>query len=159
MSRRDRRRRVRAALFETCRRSPPINPVDAYIGGRLRRTRIFRNLTRHELATGIGATEQEVEAFESGMARIDAYSVRRIGRVLNVLPSFFLRRSSRDLLNRIETKPSPARREASNPSLDGPEGERVREIFESINSSRIRELLVDLMLVITTSESSGRSIM
>jgi transcriptional regulator with XRE-family HTH domain len=142
--------RIRAALPEPCR-SIPLDPIDVHIGSRLRRTRIFRELTRYDLARGIGATEREVEAFESGATRIDAQQVREIGRVLRVRPSFFRSGSS----NVAERTASPGS-ESQRPSVGGSASERVVEIFESINNPSIRKLLVDLMLVITASEASGR---
>jgi transcriptional regulator with XRE-family HTH domain len=142
--------RIRAALLRQPCPSIPLDPVDVHIGGRLRRTRIFRDLTRSDLARGIGATEREVEAFESGATRIDAQQVRKIGRVLRVRPSFFLRTGPSNV---AEPTASP-RPESQVPSASA--SERVVEIFESINSPSIRKLLVDLMLVITASEASGR---
>jgi transcriptional regulator with XRE-family HTH domain len=142
--------RIRAALLRQPCPSIPLDPVDVHIGGRLRRTRIFRDLTRSDLARGIGATEREVEAFESGVMRIDAQQVRKIGRVLRVRPSFFLRTGPSNV---AEPTASP-RPESQVPSASA--SERVVEIFESINSPSIRKLLVDLMLVITASEASGR---
>jgi transcriptional regulator with XRE-family HTH domain len=142
--------RIRAALLRQPCPSIPLDPVDVHIGGRLRRTRIFRDLTRSDLARGIGATEREVEAFESGVMRIDAQQVRKIGRVLRVRPSFFLRTGPSNV---AEPTASP-RPESQAPSASA--SERVVEIFESINSPSIRKLLVDLMLVITASEASGR---
>jgi transcriptional regulator with XRE-family HTH domain len=139
--------RIRAALREA-----PLDPLDIHIGGRLRRTRMFRDLTRYDLARGIGATEREVEAFESGATRIDAEQVRKIGRILRVRPSFFLRSGPSD---GAEATASP-RRELRERSVGGSASERVAEIFESINNPSIRKLLVDLMLVITASEVSGR---
>ena len=83
------------------------DPTDVQIGSRLRRTRIFRDLTRRELARRIGATEREVEAFESGAMPIDAQQVRKISRVLDVRPSFFLRGSGRGVSDAEEpTEPS-----------------------------------------------------
>jgi transcriptional regulator with XRE-family HTH domain len=142
--------RIRAALLRQPCPSIPLDPVDVHIGGRLRRTRIFRDLTRSDLARGIGATEREVEALESGVMRIDAQQVRKIGRVLRVRPSFFLRTGPSNV---AEPTASP-RPESQVPSASA--SERVVEIFESINSPSIRKLLVDLMLVITASEASGR---
>ena len=86
--------RVRAALREPYN-SILFDPTDVQIGSRLRRTRIFRDLTQRELARRIGATEREVEALESGAMPIDAQQVRKISRVLDVRPSFFLRGSAR----------------------------------------------------------------
>jgi transcriptional regulator with XRE-family HTH domain len=143
--------RIRAALREPCN-SIPLDPMDIHIGGRLRRTRIFRDLTRYDLARGIGATEREVEAFESGATRIDAEQIRKIGRVLHVRSSFFLRSGPSDV---VEPTAS-TRRELQELTVGGSASERVVQIFESINSPSIRKLLVDLMLVITASEVSGR---
>jgi transcriptional regulator with XRE-family HTH domain len=146
--------RIRAAPREPCH-SIPLDPMDVHIGGRLRRTRIFRELTRCDLARGIGATEREVEAFESGATRIGAEQIRKIGRVLHVRASFFLRSGPSDV---VAPAASPGR-ESEEPSVGGSASERVVKIFESINSPSIRKLLVDLMLVITASEVSGRHLM
>jgi transcriptional regulator with XRE-family HTH domain len=143
--------RIRAALREPCV-SIPLDPMDIHIGGRLRRTRIFRDLTRYDLARGIGATELEVEAFESGATRIDAEQVRKIGRVLRVRPSFFLRSGPSAAVEPMASR----RHESRGLSIGGSASERVVQIFESINNPSIRKLLVDLMLVITASEVSGR---
>jgi len=150
--------RVRAALPEPCD-SIPADPTDILVGSRVRRTRIFRDLTRRQLALRIGATERQVEAFESGETRIDADQVRLIGRVLAVRPSFFVQQSASDPWDAAEpTEPSPGR-EPPGFSLDGSAGERIKEIFESIINPRTRQLLVDLMLVITASEAGGRRLM
>jgi len=150
--------RVRAALREPYD-SILFDPTDVQIGSRLRRTRIFRDLTQRELARRIGATEREVEALESGAMPIDAQQVRKISLVLDVRPSFFLRGSARGVSDAEEPTESFARCEPPEPSVGGSAGERVREIFESISSPRIRKLLVDLMLVITASEDGGRHLM
>jgi transcriptional regulator with XRE-family HTH domain len=150
--------RVRAALRGPCN---PIllDPIGVQIGSRLRRTRIFRDLTRRELARRIGATEREVEAFESGAMPIDAQQVGKISRALDVRPSFLLPGSARGVSDAEEpTEPSQSY-EPPEPCVGGAAGERVREIFESISSPRIRKMLVDLMLVITASEDSGRHLM
>jgi hypothetical protein len=101
-----------------------------------------------------------VEAFESGAMPIDAQQVRKISRALDVRPSFLLPGSARGVSDAEEpTEPSQSY-EPPEPCVGGAAaGERVREIFESISSPRIRKMLVDLMLVITASEDSGRHLM
>jgi transcriptional regulator with XRE-family HTH domain len=150
--------RVRAALREPCD-TIPFDPTDVQIGSRLRRTRIFRDLTQCELARRIGATEREVEAFESGATPIDAWQALKISRVLDVRPSFFLPGSARGVSDAEELMEPSARGEPPEPCVGGAAGERVREIYESISSPKIRKLLVDLMLVITASEHGGRHLM
>ena len=90
---------------------------------------------------------------------IDAQQVRKISLALDVRPSFLLPGSARGVSEAEEpTEPSQSY-EPREPRVGGAAGERVREIFDSISSPRIRELLVDLMLVITASEDSGRHLM
>ena len=153
-----RRLGVREALVGPCD-ATPLDPVDVLVGSRLRRTRMFREISRRQLARRIGATERQVEAFESGATRIDAYQVRKIGRALAVRPSFLLQPAPRDPWDLPESAAPSPKSEARELPVDGSAAERVQAIFESIANPRIRQLLVDLMLVITAGENGGRRLM
>jgi transcriptional regulator with XRE-family HTH domain len=148
--------RVRTAPPEDGNAAARPDPIDVHVGDRLRRTRIFRNVSRRELARRIGATERQVRAFESGAARIDADQLESIGRVLDMSRSFLFRPSRRgrsDAAEAIDFSPRIAA------PADESSGERAKQIFESIGDARVRRLLVDLMLTITAVEPGGRRLM
>jgi transcriptional regulator with XRE-family HTH domain len=63
--------------------------IDRVIGSRLRVKRISMGLDKETLAERIGATEQCIDEFESGTARIGADAMRSFCDALNVRPGYF----------------------------------------------------------------------
>ncbi|MBB4201086.1 transcriptional regulator with XRE-family HTH domain [Rhodoblastus sphagnicola] len=63
--------------------------IDCVIGSRLRTQRLLADLETTTLANQIGVTEQRLEEFEAGVARIDAETMRLICHVLNLQVSYF----------------------------------------------------------------------
>jgi transcriptional regulator with XRE-family HTH domain len=67
----------------------PPNPVDIYIGRRVRMRRIEMNMSREFLGEQIGLTFQQIQKYEKGTNRIGATRIQEIGKVLEVPASFF----------------------------------------------------------------------
>ena len=124
--------------------------IDRHVGVRIARTREFRGLSRETLAAALCVSIARVAAYEGGSARIDARTLREIGRILNVRPSFFLRGLAGNLEPLARPNENAAvggHAEAAEPSLRS-----VIDIFESIQSRTTRQMLLDLMVVITSAE-------
>jgi transcriptional regulator with XRE-family HTH domain len=69
-------------------REPP-NPVDVYVGRRVRMRRIEINMSQEFLGEQIGLTFQQIQKYEKGANRIGASRIQAIGKVLEVPASFF----------------------------------------------------------------------
>lgn len=68
----------------------PINdPIDVYIGSRLRLRRISLALSQADVAAGAGLSKARLGRFERGAERIPADSLYRLAENLNVPASFF----------------------------------------------------------------------
>jgi transcriptional regulator with XRE-family HTH domain len=67
----------------------PPNPVDIYIGQRVRMRRIQMNMSQEFLGEQIGLTFQQIQQYEKGATRIGASRIQQIGKVLEVPASFF----------------------------------------------------------------------
>ena len=65
------------------------NPVDRHIGARLRLRRQWLQMTLEELAGALDTPLRQVEAFEEGLAHLDAELLFRACRVLQTDVSFF----------------------------------------------------------------------
>jgi transcriptional regulator with XRE-family HTH domain len=65
------------------------NKVDVHVGGRVRRTRQFRDMELKELATRIGVSTRELYRYELGMERFAPEHLLKVARILGVSPSFF----------------------------------------------------------------------
>jgi transcriptional regulator with XRE-family HTH domain len=65
------------------------NSIDKHIGMRVRRTRLFRDMTQMQLAAALGVSLHQVKKYEGGFERIGASELLEICRVFEVRPSFF----------------------------------------------------------------------
>lgn len=65
------------------------NPIDVYVGGRMRLRRIQLGMSQGALASRIGVSFQAVQKYESGDIRISASRLYDVAQVLEVAPAFF----------------------------------------------------------------------
>jgi transcriptional regulator with XRE-family HTH domain len=65
------------------------NPIDVYVGGRMRLRRSQLGLSQGALAAKIGVSFQAVQKYESGDIRISASRLYDVARILEVPPGFF----------------------------------------------------------------------
>jgi transcriptional regulator with XRE-family HTH domain len=66
------------------------DPVDVYVGERVRTERIRLGLSQTELGAAIGVTFQQVQKYERGANRISASMLARIARTLHTaIADFF----------------------------------------------------------------------
>ena len=67
----------------------PPNPIDVYIGGRVRMRRIEVDMSQQALGGHIDLTFQQIQKYEKGMNRIGASRLQQIGKVLEVPAAYF----------------------------------------------------------------------
>lgn len=65
------------------------NPVDIYVGERLRSRRSLLKISQEKLADAVGITFQQVQKYERGTNRVSASRLWQFSRVLNVPISYF----------------------------------------------------------------------
>src|SRR5829696_2216604 len=65
------------------------NPVDKYVGSRVRMRRIMLGMSQEKLGEALGLTFQQVQKYEKGTNRIGASRLHRIGTILGVPIEFF----------------------------------------------------------------------
>jgi transcriptional regulator with XRE-family HTH domain len=67
----------------------PPNPVDVYVGGRVRMRRVEIGMSQQTLGEQIDLTFQQIQKYEKGMNRIGASRLQQIGKILGVPASYF----------------------------------------------------------------------
>lgn len=65
------------------------NPVDKYVGSRVRMRRLMLNMSQEKLGSALGLTFQQVQKYEKGTNRIGASRLQHIGHILQVTVAFF----------------------------------------------------------------------
>ena len=82
------------------------NPVDIYVGKRMRQRREMQGLPQKELARRLGISFQQVQKYERGANRIGCSRLFDLSRVLDVDIGYFFEDMPSDVANS-----SPARRQ------------------------------------------------
>ena len=120
------------------------DPVDKYVGSRVRMRRLMLGMSQTELADGLGLTFQQVQKYEKGTNRMGASRLQHIAHILRV-PLAFL----------FEGAPQPGGRpkgmaEAVSPAyvadfLASSEGLALTRAFTRIRQAKLRRRIVDLV--------------
>jgi transcriptional regulator with XRE-family HTH domain len=61
-----------------------MNPIDQYVGSRVRMRRLMFKMSQEKLGDGLGITFQQVQKYEKGMNRIGASRLQHISEILQV---------------------------------------------------------------------------
>jgi transcriptional regulator with XRE-family HTH domain len=65
------------------------DPLDAFVGARIRHRRVALGISSHQFAKHLGITHQEAEQYELGNRRIGSQRLFHIARALEVGIDFF----------------------------------------------------------------------
>src|ERR1700752_4832988 len=65
------------------------NPVDKYVGSRVRMRRIMLGMSQEKLGEALGLTFQQVQKYEKGTNRVGASRLQHISQLLQVPVPFF----------------------------------------------------------------------
>lgn len=65
------------------------NPIDKFVGGRVRMQRLLAGLSQERLGDQLGITFQQIQKYEKGSNRISASRLQQLSRILGVDVAFF----------------------------------------------------------------------
>jgi len=97
------------------------DPIDVFVGSRVRSRRLGRRLSQGKLGESIGVTFQQVQKYENGINRISASNLYKIAMALGVDVSYFF--------EGMENEPGP--------NSKGGDGGLSDHLLEEFESSRI----------------------
>jgi transcriptional regulator with XRE-family HTH domain len=121
------------------------NPVDVYVGSRVRMRRMMLGMTQEKLGDQLGITFQQVQKYEKGANRIGASRLQQISRILDVPVAFFFE----DVQH--ATEPAGAFAEERPASYIPPtvvshsDDAALTKAFSRISDPRVRRRVIDLV--------------
>jgi transcriptional regulator with XRE-family HTH domain len=121
--------------------SKPPNPIDVYVGGRVRMRRVEIRMAQQVLGDNIGLTFQQIQKYEKGTNRIGASRIQEIGKVLEVPASFFFEGAPGGWQGENDSQTSPALLEL----MGTREGQVLVHCFSRITDPEIRTAFVCLV--------------
>jgi transcriptional regulator with XRE-family HTH domain len=117
------------------------DPVDKYVGRRVRMRRQMLGMSQKTLGDQLGLTFQQVQKYEKGTNRVGASRLHALSNILQVPVPFFFDGSPQKARSGAEA-PSP---EYVSDFLASDGGLKLAEAFTRIGDAKLRHLLVRLV--------------
>jgi transcriptional regulator with XRE-family HTH domain len=126
------------------------NPVDKYVGSRVRMRRIMLGMSQEKLGEALGLTFQQVQKYEKGTNRVGASRLQQISEILQVPVSFLFDGGPSGMANSANfSESSPA---YISDFLATSEGLALTRAFTRIPDSKLRRSIVELVEQIAARE-------
>ena len=130
------------------------NPVDKYVGSRVRMRRIMLGMSQEKLGEALGLTFQQVQKYEKGTNRVGASRLQQISEILQVPVSFLFDGGPSGVVT------GEGSAESASPAyiadfLATSEGLALTRAFTRIPDSKLRRSIVDLVEQIADREAAG----
>ncbi|MGN6115179.1 MAG: helix-turn-helix domain-containing protein [Nitrobacter sp.] len=132
------------------------NPVDKYVGSRVRMRRIMLGMSQEKLGEALGLTFQQVQKYEKGTNRVGASRIQQIAEILQVPVSFLFEGGPGGGIAKLD-----GMSEAPSPSyvsdfLATSEGLALTRAFTRITDAKLRRSIVDMVEQIAAREPPDR---
>jgi transcriptional regulator with XRE-family HTH domain len=118
-------------------------PVDVFVGSRMRMRRLLNGLTQKELAEKIGTSFQQLQKYEKGMSRIGPARLQLVAQALEVPISFFFEGS--DDATQADAEGEAPAAAFVHRMVAMSDGQQLARAFISINDSKVRRQITDLV--------------
>ena len=120
------------------------NPIDKYVGARVRVRRLMLGMSQTKLAAGVGLTFQQVQKYEKGANRMGASRLQQIAHVLQVPVPFFFEGAPNlsSVPSGLVATPSP---NYVSDFLATPDGLALTKAFMRIDDAKLRRCIVRLV--------------
>lgn len=120
------------------------NPVDIFVGSRIRMRRLMLGMSQEKLGESLGITFQQVQKYEKGTNRVGASRLQAIANTLGVAPSFFFE-GTEDRVNAPADGEGGGEIAGINGFLGSKEGLDLNKAFVKITDSTVRKKVVALV--------------
>jgi transcriptional regulator with XRE-family HTH domain len=131
------------------------NPVDKYVGSRVRMRRIMLGMSQEKLGEALGLTFQQVQKYEKGTNRVGASRIQQISEILQVPVSFLFEGGPSG------TSGPDGFSEGTSPAyvsdfLATSEGLALTRAFTRITDAKLRRSIVEMVEQIAAREGPDR---
>jgi transcriptional regulator with XRE-family HTH domain len=125
------------------------DPIDKYVGSRIRMRRIMLGMSQEKLGDALGLTFQQIQKYEKGTNRVGASRLQQISDVLQVHVSF--------MFEGAPSRGAGGMSEASSPAyvsdfLATSDGLALTKAFTRLKDAKLRRSIVDLVEQIAARE-------
>ena len=123
------------------------NPIDRYVGSRVRMRRMLIGMSQEKLGEALGLTFQQVQKYEKGTNRIGASRLHRIASILGVPVEFFYE-GAPHMAGAPTGFAEPSSSTYVSDFLSTGEGVQLVKAFLEIKDPKIRRKIVELIMTL-----------
>lgn len=128
------------------------NPIDVYVGSRIRLRRNMLGLSQEKLGENLGITFQQIQKYEKGTNRVGASRLQAIASILNVPVAFFFEDAPGP-----EGGVSPGLAEEGSSTyvvdfINSAEGLQLNRAFVRIADPKVRRKVIELVKAMASDE-------
>ncbi|CAN7581014.1 helix-turn-helix domain-containing protein [Bosea sp. LjRoot90] len=120
------------------------NPIDRYVGSRVRMQRMMAGISQEKLGDALGLTFQQIQKYEKGTNRISASRLQQIAKMLGVPVAFFFEGAPAGEAVAGGFADAAATAYVAD-FLSTSEGVQLSKAFVRIKNPRIRRRVIDLV--------------
>jgi transcriptional regulator with XRE-family HTH domain len=120
------------------------NPIDKYVGSRVRMRRMMLGMSQEKLGNALGLTFQQVQKYEKGTNRIGASRLQQISNILQVPVSFFFDGAPEPEARADELSEAPSPLYVAD-FLATSDGLALTRAFMRIEDPKLRRKIVELV--------------
>lgn len=124
------------------------NPIDVYVGSRIRMRRNILGMSQEKLGEHLGITFQQIQKYEKGTNRVGASRLQAIASILEVPPSFFFDGAPGGQEGLMEESQSSYMVDF----LSSTEGIQLNRAFARIEDPKVRRKVIDLVRALAGEE-------
>jgi len=132
------------------------NPVDKYVGSRVRMRRIMLGMSQEKLGEALGLTFQQIQKYEKGTNRVGASRIQQISEILQVPVSFLFEGGPSTTASAVHGSEGVSPTYVSD-FLATSEGLALTRAFMRISDAKLRRSIVDLVERIADQEQLDKS--
>jgi transcriptional regulator with XRE-family HTH domain len=120
------------------------NPIDKYVGSRVRMRRLILDMSQQALGEKLGITFQQVQKYEKGTNRVSASRLQAMCQILQVPVSFFFE-GGPPIAGRVRKGQEAPSGDYVSDFLANPDGLKLVKAFTQIGHANLRRSVVRLV--------------
>ncbi|OPB31096.1 helix-turn-helix domain-containing protein [Bartonella sp. AR 15-3] len=128
------------------------DPIDIYVGARIRLRRNILGLTQEKLGEKLGITFQQIQKYEKGTNRVGASRLQAIAEIMDVPVSYFFDKG-------IAIQSIDGFTESDNNFIDfcsSSEGIQLMRAFTNISDAKVRRKIIDLAKALSEEDHDNK---
>ena len=128
------------------------NPIDIYVGSRLRLRRALIGMSQEKLGNALEITFQQVQKYERGTNRISSSRLFQISRILDVSVSFFFDDMDTEIIKQTEGMAEINKQVLQVDKLSRRETLEFVRAYYKITDPMVRKKIFEMVKAISNSE-------